>query len=83
VPVVTTRSNGVSEILHDGADVFIIGASDPGALADRLGKLVGAAGLRERPAVNGCEAVKAFTWERTAKETMAVYKTVRSVKGSA
>ncbi len=74
VPVVTTRSNGVSEILQDGCDAYVIDANDPEALAERLGLLIGDEGLRERIGKAGCRAAEPFTWERTTRETMAVYE---------
>lgn len=74
VPVVTTRSNGVSEILRDGLDAYVIDANDPEALADRLGVLIGDEDLRGRIGEAGCKAAEPFTWERTTRETIAVYE---------
>lgn len=74
LPVVTTTSNGVSEILKDGENALIIGPNDPDALTDRLQALVGDAGLRERMGSAGREAVKPYTWQSTAEQTMAVYE---------
>jgi len=74
VPTVTTRSNGVSEILRDGSDAFVTDADDPAALADRLCLLIEDSDLRERIGEAGCRASEPFTWERTTQETLAVYE---------
>ena len=74
VPVITTRSNGVSEIVEDGRDAFVVDANDHEALADRLGLLVGDPDLCKTIGRAGFKAAEPFTWERTAQETMAVYE---------
>ncbi len=83
LPVVTTRSNGVSEILRDGTDAFITEANEPNCLADRLRLLAMDVGLREQMGANGRRAVEPFTWKRTADGTMAVYETVLAAKRAA
>jgi UDP-glucose:(heptosyl)LPS alpha-1,3-glucosyltransferase len=76
LPVITTHSNGASEILTDGVDAFIVGASDVSALAERLGALAEDAGLRERLGSAGREAIAPYTWERMARETIRVYESI-------
>ena len=76
LPVVTTRTNGVSEILKDGEDAFIIEPNDPAGLAERLRELAEDSELRERLGSAGRRAIEPYTWQRTAKETLAVYQAV-------
>lgn len=78
LPVVTTCTNGASEILTDGENALIIPPNDPEALADRLGMLLEEEGLRERLGSAGRKAVEPYTWRRTAEQTMAVYENVLS-----
>jgi len=81
LPIVTTRTNGVSEILRDGEDAFIIEPNDPTALAERLGRLVEDRRLRERLGSAGRRAIEPYTWQRTAEETMAVYEAIGGSRG--
>lgn len=74
LPVITTTSNGVSEILQDGENGFIIASNDPDALAERLQALLDDPCLRERMGSAGRVAVKPYTWEQTTRKTMAVYE---------
>jgi len=76
LPVVTTYTNGVSEILKDKEDAFIIEPNDSIALAERLRELVEDSELREQFGSAGRRAIQPYTWQRTAKETLAVYKAV-------
>lgn len=48
VPVVATQVGGVSELVDDGVNGFIVHPGDPAPLADRLIRLIGDAGLRQR-----------------------------------
>ena len=74
VSVVTTSANGVSEILEDGVDTFIVEPGDVEALSERLATLTDDADLRQRLGLNGCKAVEPYTWQRTTEQTMAVYE---------
>lgn len=74
LPVVTTTSNGVSEILQDTENGFIIGSNDPDALAEKLQALIDDPCLRERIGSAGRTTVKPYTWEETTRKTMAVYE---------
>lgn len=76
VPVITTRSNGVSEILRDGCDAFVIAANDPEALADRLHLLIEDADMRVRIGDAGCTATQPYTWDLTTAETTTTYETL-------
>ncbi|MHB0913382.1 MAG: glycosyltransferase family 4 protein [Armatimonadota bacterium] len=72
LPVVTTKRNGVAEILSDGADGFVIQPNDHEALAERLAALSDPS-LRERMGARGRETVQPYTWKRTAEETLRAY----------
>lgn len=76
VPVITTRSNGASEILQDGRDAFVTDANDSEGLADRLRLLISDADLRARIGAAGRIAAEPYSWERTARETMDVYESL-------
>jgi glycosyltransferase involved in cell wall biosynthesis len=59
-----------AETLGDGA--LRVPPGDADALADALLRLEREPGLRERLTEAGREAVRALSWERTARETRAV-----------
>jgi glycosyltransferase involved in cell wall biosynthesis len=48
LPVITTDTGGMSRVVHDGETGFVIPIGDAVALKERLRRLVGDAGLRER-----------------------------------
>ncbi len=75
LPVVTSRAAGAAELITPGVDGFVTDEPwDVQSLAAHL------ATLRDSPSVReavGCAArrrVEPFTWDRTAEETMAVYR---------
>jgi len=74
LPVVTTTSNGVSEIMQDGENGLIIRPNDPDALTIRLRALAEDSNLRERLGSAGRVAVQPYTWQETTRQTMAVYE---------
>ena len=81
LPVITTRSNGVSEILNDGTDGFVIDRNDPDALSERIDVLAGDQELRQSMGSLGRALVEPFTWRRTAEETICAYGAVMQDRG--
>lgn len=81
LPVITTRTNGVSEILTEGESAFIVEPRDPESLADRLGLLIEAPALRERMGSAAQKAAEPYTWQRTAEETIRVYEEILGIGG--
>lgn len=80
LPVVTTRMNGASEIIGEGAEGFVIAdPRDAGALAGAMGALAGA---EARARMAGAARMKslAFTVEANAEATLEVYRQVREEK---
>ncbi|MGF1479056.1 MAG: glycosyltransferase family 4 protein [Cyanophyceae cyanobacterium] len=53
VPVVTTRIAGVSELVEEGINGYLVPPGDAGALADKIHKLLSDADLRTRLGKNG------------------------------
>ena len=48
LPVVATRHSGIPEAVVDGETGFLVAERDAGALAERIGRLLGSAELRAR-----------------------------------
>jgi glycosyltransferase involved in cell wall biosynthesis len=73
-PVLTSRSSSLTEIA-EGASV-LVDPRDEKALADAFLALGSDAGLRRELRAKGLARAATFTWERTARETVAVYRDV-------
>jgi UDP-glucose:(heptosyl)LPS alpha-1,3-glucosyltransferase len=81
LPIVTTRAAGVSEILRDGDDAFIVGdGRDVASLAARLRDLADAS-LRARMGRAARETAERHPIEKTVREYLALYEEVRAMKG--
>jgi glycosyltransferase involved in cell wall biosynthesis len=70
-PVVASRRGALPEIT-EGAALLV--EPEPDALADALATVLADKPLRERLREAGLARARAFSWERTARETMAVYR---------
>ena len=73
-PVVSTPVPAVAEVVGNGAVTFTPG--DVPGLAATLGALLADRSRRAELAERGQEAVRALTWERTARATLDVYRTL-------
>ncbi len=60
IPVVTTAEAG--SVVRDGVEGYIIPASDPVALADRISRIVNDRALRQRMAQAARERASQYTW---------------------
>lgn len=77
LPVLVTRSGGTSEVVSDGLTGFVVARDDPGALADRMAKLLDDDQLRRRLGEAARQHVEMhLTAERTAAGIMRIYEAV-------
>ena len=76
--VIATDRGGVPEVAGEAA--VIIDPYDPTALAEALKRLLGNDVERELYVEKGYERIREFTWQRTAQETLAVYRSVLKVQ---
>lgn len=86
VPVITSQTSSLGEIASGAA--LTIDPEDAGALADAIDRLARSATLRRDLSERGLVRAKTFSWQRTAREMLAVYKraagvTVRSAEPAA
>lgn len=70
-PVVASRRGALPEVAGDAA---LLVEPAPGPLAEALERLLTDRTLRDRLRDAGLERARAFSWERTAAETLAVYR---------
>jgi|SRR3989344_2497421 len=76
VPVVISKTNCLVEIANGAA--LIADPNDPKDIAKKLLSLVNDSSLRVSLIRKGRERLKDFSWEKTAKETIEVYKNISS-----
>ena len=71
-PVLAANAAAMPEICGDAALLFPPG--DEVALVKRLARLIGDDALRASLSAAGRERAAAFSWERAASDTIAVYR---------
>jgi len=72
LPVITSATNGGSQIITDGFDGFVLqDAEDNESLSKIIYKLYEQVEFRRSVGENAARTVKSFTWERNAGETFA------------
>ena len=87
VPIVTTRPRPVPETgsladvprLVDGVNARLVPPDDPSALAGAIAELSADLGLRRRLGEGARELARAFTWDKIAAQTRAVYERLLDV----
>ncbi len=73
-PVVTSSVSAMPEVVGDAA--IKVDPYDVDGLAEAMGKVLHDSQLRERLIQTGLERVRLFSWEKMARETLAVYSEV-------
>ncbi len=74
VPVLVSAPSALTELAGPAGATFRL--DRPADLEEQLGRLMDDAGERRRLAAAGRERAAAFSWERCARETLAVYREV-------
>ncbi|MGH8596908.1 MAG: glycosyltransferase family 4 protein, partial [Gammaproteobacteria bacterium] len=71
-PVVTSNRTALPEVA--GGAALLVNPDDDEELAEAMVNILRDASLRESLRAKGFERAKQFTWERAARQTLAVYK---------
>jgi glycosyltransferase involved in cell wall biosynthesis len=71
-PVIAIRGSSLPEVVGEGG--ILVPPGDEAALSDAMCALVEDAELRMRLSERGLEQAERFSWERTARDTVAVYR---------
>lgn len=79
-PVITSNTTSLPEVAGDAA--LLVNPNDPEELGNAIMRLLTDQTLRESLRVRGRERAKRFTWERAARQTLAVYREVCSERTS-
>lgn len=73
-PVVASETSSIPEVAGDAA--LLVDPEDVGAIADALARVLGDHGLADDLRGRGLDRAAAYTWERTARATLDVYRHV-------
>ncbi|MSQ24354.1 MAG: glycosyltransferase family 1 protein [Chloroflexi bacterium] len=73
-PVVVANTGALPEIVGEAG--VLVRPDDPLDIAEALGWVLGNPGYREVLSARGIERAATFSWERAARETMAIYEQV-------
>ncbi len=73
-PVITSDGSALREVARDAA--VLVDPRDPSALARAIAELASDEERRRALAMAGLVRARSYTWERTARETAAVYRAV-------
>ncbi len=74
VPVITSNTSSLPEVAGDAA--ILVDPHDVDAIAEAMYRIITDEGLRAELAQRGLENVKRFSWEKCARETLAVLEQV-------
>jgi glycosyltransferase involved in cell wall biosynthesis len=72
LPVITSNVSSLPEVAGDAG--LLVGPMDVEELAEAMYRLLQDAALREELSQLGLERAAHFSWERTARETVSVYR---------
>ena len=73
LPIVAARVGGTAEAVRDGVEALLVPPADVAGLESALRRLAVEPGLRNRLSENAILRAGAFTWEKTARDTAALY----------
>jgi glycosyltransferase involved in cell wall biosynthesis len=84
LPAITTRSSGVSEIIHHGEDGLVLeDPADAKTLSDWMGRLASDADWRNRMGLAAAQTASRYTWAKNSAELQQVIDSVFNAKNSA
>ena len=75
-PVVASRVGGLTYIVEDGVNGFLVPQGAPTAFAHRVSQLLDDCQLRRQMGFYGMEMAKDYAWPRIADRILALYETV-------
>lgn len=73
LPIISTRPTIQVKELIEGENIVLVPPDDPEALAAKIQELAASEGLRRRLGEGAKRLSEAFSWERTAEETVGLY----------
>lgn len=74
LPIVTTRTCGMKDVIDDGRNGVLVPTRDPASVAGALGRLAADAGPRAALGrAARADAARSFTWDRVAQPVLNAY----------
>ena len=73
-PVVAAATGGLRFIVEDGQTGYTVAGHDPGDYADRVLRILDDPALARRLGLAGAAKARGFSWDATARESLAVYR---------
>jgi glycosyltransferase involved in cell wall biosynthesis len=83
MPVITTETCGMTDIIENNFNGLLIPPADAGALGEAILQLANCEDLSRKLGMAARETMERFTWERTAKMVEALYKRTLIAEGRA
>lgn len=74
LPVVTTDTGGVGDIIENGVDGFIVPRRNSQAIADAVEKLLANPDLQEKIGKRAKEKAKNYVWKKTTERVLNIYE---------
>ncbi len=75
MPIVTTATCGMKDVIQDGNNGLLVPIRSPGAIVAAVERLIGDVGLRARLGrAAQTEALEKYTWDRVAQPVRVVYE---------
>jgi glycosyltransferase involved in cell wall biosynthesis len=81
VPVVATAVDGVSEVVRDGVNGFLVGEGDEAGMAARVAELLADAALRGRLAAAAGEGLEEFDRDAMVRDQESLYARLLGERG--
>jgi len=75
-PVIATNVGGIPEVVSHGRNGLLVPPADPHALSEAMERIVSDSSLRCRVVREGKLTSEQFTWEKTARMTLELYRQV-------
>jgi glycosyltransferase involved in cell wall biosynthesis len=77
LPVVATGVGGISEVIEDGQNGFLVPTRSPEALADRIVDLLNTSGLRAQMGRSARKTVEeCYSWDKTVARALGFYESI-------
>jgi glycosyltransferase involved in cell wall biosynthesis len=77
-PVLTSNTSSLPEVVGDAG--WLLPSNDEGTWVAALGSVLNDSGLRDKLREKGLQRAALFSWERTARQTLAMYGEVTALR---
>lgn len=82
MPVITTETCGMPDVVLDGINGLLIAPADPQAIEEAVLRLANSAEFRRRLGLAAQQSMAGYTWERSAQALERLFRHVIDSEGS-